>query len=882
MKRRIIAVLLFLTLALSIAPELRLSANAGSFLPSAGVKGSDFTNNTTLANKLDSIFGGNASVYSDNPCKTLVNTALGTSNVHNNTKELYVGPKNGSALNSGWSCWIYANGVYYTLFGEALGNGSPGKNSEKVNIFSTSNQKLTYENLCVWGVHSGVGAQVRIQTSSSSAHSIIILGYDSTHLTFLDGNGDGKGLVAVRKWSWSEVKNEYNTRGNVQYIVQPKQSYIDSTYPESDISYLSKCSELHPSYGKATVKNACNPHPLPCSNTVAQKYGASSPAMTDKALSPGQSIEINGIILNTEGHYWYKATLSDGTTAYVFSDECMEMELLDPYFSGDILPDQISGATYLGGEIIARGAKISAVQAIVYKGNSPSGTRIIESDIIRPNVTDKYSLYKSQVDYSLPFQNLTDGHYTIAIAVEVTNYLLTASKELKAQATQYLVTTEPFTYGNPGGCSHSYSAAVTPPTCESSGYTTYTCSKCGDSYTGNTVSALGHDYCVLLVTAPTCTSQGFTTYVCSNCDIRYTDDYVDPIGHQYGDWYRPGNAYDTERRDCQRCGHYETRTTSCDHAYSSVTTPPTCADMGYTTYICANCGHRYDADYIPPTDHVLGYLKEMIAPTCTEGGMYYGYCAFCNTHFYTESVDSLGHNWGEWYTVNTSTEQRNCINCSHYETRSSTASHEHSYTSAETAPTCQEEGYTTYTCSICGDSYTDNYVSPAGHSWGKWFEADPPTCTDSGIKRSNCQNCKSAYITTKTSPLGHNYQSSITEPTCTSQGYTTETCVNCQDRYDHSVVPAKGHQMGNWYIVKGATNTTDGYEQKDCANCTHHETRILPATQSPGNSSQPTTPSSTSTVENSLLNNPTALIVVGCVLMSIVLVIGIAIGKKKK
>jgi hypothetical protein len=34
---------------------------------------------------------------------------------------------------------------------------------------------------------------------------------------------------------------------------------------------------------------------------------------------------------------------------------------------------------------------------------------------------------------------------------------------------------------------------VTAPTCTTGGYTTYTCSKCGDSYTGDEVAALGHD-----------------------------------------------------------------------------------------------------------------------------------------------------------------------------------------------------------------------------------------------------------------------------------------------------------------------------------------------------------------------------------------------------
>ncbi len=44
------------------------------------------------------------------------------------------------------------------------------------------------------------------------------------------------------------------------------------------------------------------------------------------------------------------------------------------------------------------------------------------------------------------------------------------------------------------GCEHSYVAVVTAPTCVADGYTTYTCSKCGESYTDDIVAALGHNY----------------------------------------------------------------------------------------------------------------------------------------------------------------------------------------------------------------------------------------------------------------------------------------------------------------------------------------------------------------------------------------------------
>lgn len=44
-------------------------------------------------------------------------------------------------------------------------------------------------------------------------------------------------------------------------------------------------------------------------------------------------------------------------------------------------------------------------------------------------------------------------------------------------------------------CSHSYTSVITPPQCNTAGYTTHTCSLCGDSYTDSETAATGeHNY----------------------------------------------------------------------------------------------------------------------------------------------------------------------------------------------------------------------------------------------------------------------------------------------------------------------------------------------------------------------------------------------------
>ena len=64
-------------------------------------------------------------------------------------------------------------------------------------------------------------------------------------------------------------------------------------------------------------------------------------------------------------------------------------------------------------------------------------------------------------------------------------------------------------------CQHEYTSVVTAPTCTEAGYTTYTCSVCGDSYTADEVEALGHNYVL----------EG-NTYTCSVCGDSYERCFV--------------------------------------------------------------------------------------------------------------------------------------------------------------------------------------------------------------------------------------------------------------------------------------------------------------------------------------------------------------------
>ena len=149
----------------------------------------------------------------------------------------------------------------------------------------------------------------------------------------------------------------------------------------------------------------------------------------------------------------------------------------------------------------------------------------------------------------------------------------------------------------------------------------------------------------------------------------------------------------------------------------------------------------------------------------------------------------------------------------------------HSYNSVVTAPTCTEEGYTTHTCSTCGDTYTDSTVPALGHDYVETISS--ATCTTDGVATYTCSHCGDTY--TKAIPAtGHKYTATIVEPTCTEDGTTTYTCSVCGDTYTETA-PATGHSYNS--VVTEPTCTEDGYTTYTCENCGDSYTSdVVPAT----------------------------------------------------
>ena len=180
---------------------------------------------------------------------------------------------------------------------------------------------------------------------------------------------------------------------------------------------------------------------------------------------------------------------------------------------------------------------------------------------------------------------------------------------------------------------HKYTAVVTNPTCETGGYTTYTCA-CGDSYEADFTDALGHDLGEWKVTTAavpaTCTEDGKTaveTRTCkrNGCDYSETKGgaVVKATGHTPADAVVENEVAAT----CKAAGSYD------EVVYCSVCK----AELSRTQKTIAKLAHT-------PGEWVADAHDD---PTCTEGVAYYErqFCTECNTELASRDVtlEAKGH-----------------------------------------------------------------------------------------------------------------------------------------------------------------------------------------------------------------------------------------------
>ena len=277
------------------------------------------------------------------------------------------------------------------------------------------------------------------------------------------------------------------------------------------------------------------------------------------------------------------------------------------------------------------------------------------------------------------------------------------------------------------GC-HRYAGVVTPPTNTQQGYTTYTCTICGDSYVGDYTEPIApksyrwemQDNALVSVTTGSNTANALTLDSGSVTDgtlnsVRYSLQNKVRLYHDLPwviEWRSSGNW------DGMLFG------STMDSSVQGLTYLFRYASMhflafGEYTGTWNNYGIIHDIDMT--VSHVFR-LENRIAADGSNAVylLVDGQEIDVMHHYYVGGTNkNQTVNWANgkdivFANIGTSSHPMKGMKLDYLQVWEN--GHVHTYESTVTAPTCTEQGYTTYTCT-CGDSYVDTYVDALGHNY---------------------------------------------------------------------------------------------------------------------------------------------------------------------
>ena len=286
-------------------------------------------------------------------------------------------------------------------------------------------------------------------------------------------------------------------------------------------------------------------------------------------------------------------------------------------------------------------------------------------------------------------------------------------------------------------CEHHFVCHDTvAPTCLALGYDRMMCTECGKMVKANYKDSLGHAYQSVVVREATCETPGKTMDICERCgNVKET--VLPQTGHEYSTSVIPatctGPGYTLD--ECAVCGdrHITDITPALAHDYTAKTTPATCEGGGKTVHVCEGCGGSFITDYTEPLGHSWDEGTPVTDATCTGEGMTEYTCIRCGATR-LEGGEAAGHIPGEPATC---TEPQLCTRCGAVLENALG----HDYAEEVTAPTCTEMGYTTFTCTRCGDTNKGDYTEAAGHKPGDWIVDKEPTTDSEGSRHKECTVC---------------------------------------------------------------------------------------------------------------------------------------------
>ena len=264
-----------------------------------------------------------------------------------------------------------------------------------------------------------------------------------------------------------------------------------------------------------------------------------------------------------------------------------------------------TGACNSNGDWTVSGSAVTAIDDTITSDLFPEG---IQTLVFAGNNTDGFTISynNGETDVYLGYSDITVNR-KLGFKADYSNILWTVKYDATKKVT-YLLSAGTYAVSYNAGdlrgynapdkfyttiylfkqtCAHVYTSVVTAPTCDVDGYTTYTCSKCGDQYTSDVTTATGHNYV-----------EGSCS-VCGEADpdvCKHTETTTTPV-----------------EATCVQAGSITVTCNACGEVISSEEIPAT-GEHDFVDYVCSVCGEltvpAADSTLTLPEASALGLTKE--------------------------------------------------------------------------------------------------------------------------------------------------------------------------------------------------------------------------------------------------------------------------------
>ena len=295
----------------------------------------------------------------------------------------------------------------------------------------------------------------------------------------------------------------------------------------------------------------------------------------------------------------------------------------------------------------------------------------------------------------------------------------------------------------------------------------------------------------------------------------------------------------TKKSDSIECTIYDGHDWASDF---TIDKSATCTENGSKSKHCTRpgCDEKTEITSIAAQGH-----QEAWKAVGNNDGKCEKYCKKCN-----EILDyPVDHEL--IYAVSDTDPQKHTRKCARCNANLLLEDHEYGELVVDKASTCTEAGSKSKHCGKCGAKAKVTEIPALGHDMKK-TDASVASCTETGNNEYyTCARCHKVYkdaagaaettVEKEThAATGHDLEATAQkDATCTEDGHEEYwTCSKCQKLFSDKnaeneikspeVIPATGHDLGEWKVTKEATVQAKGIKERACRKCEYKETAEIP------------------------------------------------------